>query len=237
MAAPLPNQSGETPALARARAPWPLNAHWAVALGVSVLWLLLALALDKSVYGALKDRPYAESDFLRLLRVMGVIPTWVMVALVFVLVDRISRKADGIRGVLFRGSFVLACTIASGILGEAAKLLVRRQRPEVLDGQYSFRPYSEHFWSTSNLGMPSTHAAVAFAGAWALYRLHPAGWPVYFALAIGCAATRVMEHAHFLSDVYVACAMSYFVVRILNLAWKDPGQQAVKENTSPKENQ
>ncbi len=229
--------SSDIPALAGKRAPWPLNMDWALALGVAVLWLLVALALDKTVYHALKDRPYDENDFLRLLRVMGVIPTWVVVALAFLLVDRVKRKAQGLRGILFRFSFLLACTITAGIIGEVAKLLIRRERPEVHDGAWGFRPYSQHFWSSSNLGMPSTHAIVAFAAAWALYRLHPSGWPVYFALAIGCAVTRLMEHAHFLSDVYLACAISYFVVRFLNLVWVNPGEETPLQTNTPRENQ
>jgi membrane-associated phospholipid phosphatase len=203
-------------------APWPLGMNIWLALGIAALWLLLTLWLDKPVYNALKDRPYEPSDFLRLLRVMGVLPTWILLALALLLIDRVRRGADGLRAVVFRASFLLACTIVSGLVGEVGKLLIRRERPGLHDAESVFRPYSENFLSSSNLATPSTHAIVAFAAAWSLYRLHPQGWPVYFFLAVGCAATRLMEHAHFLSDVYLACAISYFVVRFLNRLWVDP---------------
>jgi len=195
-----------------------------LALGIAALWLVLTLWLDKPIFHWLKDRPYHESDFLRLLRVMGVLPTWILVGLALLLVDRVRRQSDGLRGIFFRASFLVSCTIVSGIVGEVGKLLIRRERPGLHDAESVFRPYSENFISSSNLATPSTHAIVAFAAAWALYRLHPQGWPVYFFLATGCAATRLMEHAHFLSDVYLACAISYFVVRFLNQFWVDPAQ-------------
>ncbi len=217
---------------AHASSPWPLRAHWALALGIAILWFLLALLLDKPTYDILKHIPYKESDFLRLLRVMGILHTWAFVAMVFLLIDRIRRKADGPNAVFFRASFLFASTVAAGVLGELAKLLIRRERPELHDGQYGFRPFSENLLSTSNLGMPSTHAIVAFAAAWALYRLHPAGWPIYFFFAVGCASTRLMDHAHFLSDVCLAAIMSYFVVRTLNLAWVDPGHSIPLTNTT-----
>jgi membrane-associated phospholipid phosphatase len=205
--------------------------HWALALGIAILWLIVALALDKATFLAFKKAPDQETDFLRLLRIQGVLPTWALVAIAFLLIDLVARKAQGARAVFFRASLLMASTILCGIIGELAKLLIRRERPELHDGEWVFRPYSQDFWVSKNLGMPSTHAIVAFAAAWALYRLHPAGWPVYFFLAAGCAVTRLIAQAHFLSDVYLACVISYFVVRTLSRFWVDPTQPTLKTNS------
>lgn len=51
------------------------------------------------------------------------------------------------------------------------------------------------------MGLPSSHVAVAFGGAFALTHLWPrAGW-VMVPLAVGCALTRVLVGQHFLSDI------------------------------------
>jgi membrane-associated phospholipid phosphatase len=49
--------------------------------------------------------------------------------------------------------------------------------------------------------MPSSHALIAFSGAAALAILFPRATPIWYALAIGCAITRLLAGAHFLSDV------------------------------------
>jgi membrane-associated phospholipid phosphatase len=56
---------------------------------------------------------------------------------------------------------------------------------------------------------------VAFAAAWVLCRLHPRASPVWLALAVGCAFTRLVSHAHLLSDVVVAAVAAYAVVWVV----------------------
>ena len=86
-------------------------------------------------------------------------------------------------------------------------------------GEYFFRPFSESSFSTSGLALPSSHALVAFSGAFILCRLYPRAWPVWVLLAAGCALTRVQAHAHFLSDVTVAAVAAWFVVDVAWRAW------------------
>jgi len=52
---------------------------------------------------------------------------------------------------------------------------------------------------------------VAFAAATALAHLFPRAKWVWFALAAGCAATRIIAHAHFLSDVMLGALMGWCV--------------------------
>ena len=65
------------------------------------------------------------------------------------------------------------------------------------------------------LGMPSSHVLVAFAGAAALARLFPRATLLWYLLAIGCAATRVLALGHFLSDVVAAAVLGWFVAELL----------------------
>jgi membrane-associated phospholipid phosphatase len=57
--------------------------------------------------------------------------------------------------------------------------------------------------------------AVAFAAAAALARLFPDTWLLWYAIAVGCALTRVASGAHFVSDVILAALVGYVSTRIL----------------------
>ncbi|MEO1128275.1 MAG: phosphatase PAP2 family protein [Planctomycetota bacterium] len=136
-----------------------------------------------------------DAEWGRLLRMVGYLPTWLIVAAAFLLIDVRTAKDRGARAVLLSLS-----AAASGLLAEGLKILTRRQRPEE-HGEYIFRAFSEQPWSSSGLGLPSSHSAVAFGAAFILWRLHPQAWPVWLGLAVGCALTRVLDRAHFFSDV------------------------------------
>jgi membrane-associated phospholipid phosphatase len=57
------------------------------------------------------------------------------------------------------------------------------------------------------MGIPSSHAAVAFGGAFMLLRLFPGAGIIALLGATGCATTRILLGAHYLSDVLVAAAL------------------------------
>lgn len=57
---------------------------------------------------------------------------------------------------------------------------------------------------------PSGHTTIAFAGAFMLARLYPRTAALWLALAAGCALTRVLAHAHHLSDVVFAAGVGWF---------------------------
>ena len=105
---------------------------------------------------------------------------------------------------------VLAPTIA-GALAEVLKMFVRRLRPSPDVFGYQWRPFSEDVLSTRGLGMPSSHAIVAFAAAAVLSRLFPRTWWLWYLLASGCAATRLLALGHFFSDTVVAAFLGYAV--------------------------
>ncbi|MBC7835007.1 MAG: phosphatase PAP2 family protein [Phycisphaerales bacterium] len=204
-------------------------------------WLIgfvVALAWDKAAYNALavtavggEAAHHAKAslearDWYRLLRITGYLPTWFCVATIFFLTDR-ARASRGLpppllphadtwpnRAGLRRAALLLLCTIGSGAAAELIKLIIGRVRPGASIGSglwYDFRLPLSGLLTGADLGFPSSHAAVAFAAAFAMTTLLRPARPVVLALAIGCAYTRLAAGAHFLSDVYAAAGLSYAV--------------------------
>ena len=163
----------------------------------------VAFALDPWAYRHIVYARVYEQDWGRFLRVMGFLPTWLIAAFALWLHERGAVSAARQRALLLAGSPVL-----SGITGELLKLLLRRERPEAHHGAYFFRSFSDRPFSSSGLALPSSHAIVAFGAAAMLAHLFPRARWVWFALATGCALTRVLARAHFLSDTVVAALLA-----------------------------
>lgn len=176
------------------------------ALG-ALLLTALAFALDRWAWGHLSMPDVYDHDWGRLLRVTGSIFPWLALSLALWLE---ARGWDGAKA--RRAWLVLAAPVAGGFASEVLKLIVRRERPGLTDGAWVFRPFGDRLFEAKELGLPSGHAMVAFAGAAMLSRLYPRAAPVVWALAIGCGLTRVLARAHFLSDVAVAALISWLVV-------------------------
>lgn len=176
-------------------------------LFLGLVIIALAHLLDPWAYEHLRKPGVYDKDLGRLLRVIGFLPVWLLMGLALWLETRDRRRA-----------LLLALVPAlGGLMAEVLKLLFRRERPGPHDGAYHFRAYLDHPWSTKALGLPSSHALVAFTGAWVLCRLYPKAWPVWIGLALGCGITRVQAGAHFLSDVAVGAIAAYVVVE---LSWR-----------------
>ncbi|MGE3617670.1 MAG: phosphatase PAP2 family protein [Gemmatimonadales bacterium] len=169
-------------------------------------WLLiggLAVAASHLVDGwanvAMRWPAANDRDWGRMLRILGFAPTWGLIALMLWLESR-AGAAGAVRLRAAARAVVIAVATA-GILAEVVKLLVRRDRPAEVFLGYSFRPFADRPLSTSGFGFPSSHAAVAFAGAAALGTLFPRVGAVLLLLAAGTGLTRIFGHAHFVSDV------------------------------------
>ncbi len=150
----------------------------------------LAFWLDPWVWRHVSDPTVYEHDWGRLLRVLGSLVFWAPLSLVVWLQTR-NRSS---------GLLVLAPALAGGV-AELLKLLIRRERPGLHAGAFVYRSFAERPFDTHDLGFPSSHATVAFAGAALLARFYPRAAAVVYALAAGCALTRVLAQAHFASDV------------------------------------
>lgn len=155
--------------------------------------------VDWWAYRALHLPGVNDRDWGRMLRTLGYAPTWGLIALGLWLEARGRSDAPAVSQRRAAGAVVLALVVG-GLGAELLKLLIRRERPDS-SGMYHFRPFADHPFSSSRLGMPSSHAAVAFGAASALERRFPRAAPVLYALALGCGLTRVMAQAHFVSDV------------------------------------
>lgn len=180
-----------------------------VALAVTLAATAVATLMDRTLYTYLNAPEVYDKDFGRLLRIMGFAGTWVALALAVGRThagDDASRIAARRRGWLLFWSPMLA-----GAIAEILKIVVRRQRPELNDGAYGFRPWDERTWSGAGLAFPSSHTAVAFGGAAMLARLFPRARWVGYALAAGCGLTRVFARAHFLSDTVFAAGLGWLV--------------------------
>jgi len=153
-----------------------------------------------------------EHDFGRMLRMVGYLPVWLLIALGIWLQTR-DRHA---------GLLLALVPTAGGAICAVIQVLVRRERPGLHAGHYYFRPFHDRPFHGSEFGMPSSHAMVAFSGAWLLCRLYPRGWPVWLALAVGTALSRVAAQAHFLSDVTVGAIAAYFLVAVI---WSTSGRR------------
>jgi membrane-associated phospholipid phosphatase len=145
---------------------------------------------------------------------------WIFLAVYFIFRHWAGTDGSKVREGMRRGVFVFLVPALAGLLAEGLKLITRRERPEMADGWYAFLPWpkasllSPEFWSPSNLGLASSHAAVAFGGALAAGLLLPKWRVPLLVLAALCTIGRIGVGAHFLSDAFagVACAFGMFAL-------------------------
>jgi membrane-associated phospholipid phosphatase len=169
--------------------------HLAWSILLAGLATLASLWLDPLIYRGLPAVAVDQHDWGRLLRIMGSLVFWVPLAAAFWL-DARHRDPDRAR----RAGLLVLAPAAAGAAAELLKLLIRRERPSLHAGAYYYRPFGDRPLDSHDLGFPSSHVTVAFAGAVVLARLHPRVAPLAYGLAAGCAITRVLTQAHFLSD-------------------------------------
>lgn len=202
----------------RARGGW--TPAWRALAWTTLLFLAACLA-DTWVYQHIENPAVYDRDWGRLLRVMGFLGTWLALALAVALQEGgdTARRALAKR----RAGLLFFSAALGGLLAEILKLLFRRERPAIHDGEYGFRAFSERTWSTAGLALPSSHTLVAFAGAAMLARLYPRARWVGYTLAVGCGVTRVLAHAHFLSDVVLAAGLGWVVAFALDRRWSANG--------------
>lgn len=145
--------------------------------------------------------------------------------------------------------FLIGCAGLAGLLAEGLKLLVRRGRPDALisanptlplneSSTYAYTwhwsapvpkpgeapaPFFKWFFDTSDLGLASSHAAVAFAGAWALaliYRRSPLVGVLALFLAYQTALGRLHVRDHYISDVFAGALIGTLTTALIWSLWK-----------------
>ncbi|HVZ49889.1 MAG TPA: phosphatase PAP2 family protein [Gemmatimonadaceae bacterium] len=209
---------------------WAERHTWKAPVATRTAWLLAFAAVaffvpmlaDRWAYDHLHMADVYDRDWGRFLRELGWFPTWIAVSLGMWLATRRAATAGAAspdattEAVAMRASpraaaYLFTAPAVSGIVCEILKLLIRRERPETGAGDYVFRAWSERTFSTAGLATPSSHTMVSFAAATALARIFPGTGGLWYLLATGTAITRVLAHAHFVSDVALGALLGWSV--------------------------
>ncbi len=184
-------------------------------LALGCIGLAVAVMLDGVAYRAIGGDKNYDTDWMRLFRVAGYLPVWIVIAVVQMLHDKALR-----RGLMIFGGAAL-----TGAAAEVIKVLVRRDRPPeppvLWNGVHTYDWSQVHtlhdfFNAPHGHGLPSSHAAVAFGGAWILARLYPESKYIWLTLAALCGLSRMISHGHFLSDVYLSALVGYVVCQLIS---------------------
>ena len=182
---------------------------------ISAIWIVAiacAHALDWWALESLAIPSLAETDLGRMLRVLGYVPLWLCVGIAIALCeDPTRRRWHRLR----RGTLIVGAAVIGGIVAELAKIIIRRERPDLTMGVYSFRAWSDQTLHTGGLGMPSSHALVALAALAMMCHLFPRARILWIVLGAGCALSRIATGAHFLSDVVASAAIGHAVAALM----------------------
>jgi membrane-associated phospholipid phosphatase len=198
------------------------------------IWLLLfcvAIAFDRTVAQAVHDsgidatirRHWRIAETVKL---PGTFAFTAAVAILWMLLRQITGP---------QSLFIALAGVMSGING-LIKWLVGRTRPFKLPGTDELQPFHfEPFWHGTNglfhqkdLCFPSGHACTAFALAAAVTIVRPRwGW-LFIPLAVMVGIERVLENAHYFSDVVgaagIGAAGALLVWRLLR-RWLEPSPE------------
>lgn len=158
-------------------------------------------------------------DIYQIFRQVGHLAVWIILAIASWLLLGHSRHRS--RDWCRPGLVLILSPVIAGALAELAKRLIGRLRPGIADetGAYVFKPFLSAFSDDSNLGIPSSHATVAFAGVFILIRLYPVLAPLALPMAIGCAITRLLTGAHYCTDVWAGMCIAYAVADAVFRLW------------------
>jgi membrane-associated phospholipid phosphatase len=107
---------------------------------------------------------------------------------------------------------IAAASLGSGLVANALKLFVARMRPHHFDlSGHGLESFGEWFPLLTNSSweqsFPSSHTATAAGLAIVLACFYPRGRWLFPAMAGLAGAQRVLEHSHFLSDVFWGAAI------------------------------
>ncbi|HEY7861986.1 MAG TPA: phosphatase PAP2 family protein [Gemmatimonadaceae bacterium] len=183
---------------------------------IAIVLVAMSMLADGWVAEHVRYGRVYETDWGRMLRNFGYLPFWLLAAIALALHDRGSREWWR------RAAMLAAAPTVAGIVGELLKIVVRRERPPEVGSAYAFRAFADHPFSSRGLGFPSSHAVVAFGAAAILSRMFPRARVVWYAAAVACAFSRLLAHAHFLSDVVAAGAIGIGVTLVV---WRLGGNQ------------
>ena len=194
-------------------------ALWAAALAVAPLF-------DRQVAQWVHDaRPLDKHDWwVRVIRLPG---NFVFVACVAAALALFHRRWQAAVPLLLSGPIV-------GLVYLSIKWLVGRRRPVIVIAPFAFHPLIHGvrglFGAESGLSFPSGDATMAFAAAGCLAAVLPRWTAAFFAAAALVAAERVLENAHYVSDVIAGGGLGVLCALVaLRLAGRLSGRKPMIE--------
>ena len=189
----------------------------------SFLTVLIMIALltpfDSGIISAIPESPGQQrGDLMALFRILGYLPTWVGISLLLLVAQ---SNTDRPRLPSHTKSLLLTPMI-SGALSEALKPIFRRPDPVPgLVDTWQRAPFGPEWWDGTDFCFPSGHSAVAFGAAISISRHWPGTPPWIFLAAAGCAATRILEHGHYPTDVLASLLIALWVSQRLEPVIRD----------------
>ncbi len=174
-----------------------------------VIFLVLLFWLDQLLVASL-DRITVPARFHRAIEIIGKGSVQGAVFLLWMLAGWAAKRPLWVRA----GGFGLGGSIATGLIVRVFKILVGRARPGAHLGSLAFVGPS---LASGYHSFPSGHAASAFFFAHYLSRWTPRLSLFWYALAGLIALTRVIDQAHFPSDILagalIGIAVAVFALR------------------------
>ena len=194
----------------RKRASWLLPA---LILIIWVLALLIAFKLDERIaLWVQHELPLGNVGNLgrRLLRLPGYFPFTLAICIALGLLH--PRRWIGALS-------LFACGAVGGLAYSVLKWIIGRHRPKLEIAPFSLHPFAGGifglFHAEKGLSFPSGDATLAFATAACLSLLIPRAWALFYLAALVVAAERVLENAHYLSDVIAGAGIGILIGHFL----------------------
>lgn len=124
---------------------------------------------------------------------------WFIVAVVFLIIEEV-KDHKGLLALLFSSAAVLV------IVDRLLKNFFHRMRPEMVLTNIHVTPDP-----SANFSFPSTHAAIAFSGAYILSKRYPSFRAVWYLVAVGISFSRIYLGKHYPSDVLVGAFIGWCI--------------------------
>jgi len=198
-------------------------------IAIWIAALALSFSLDRRVATWVRDAvPVNKNDrhthcILEVLKAPGWFPFTVGVAVLLAIFHH--RHLQAALALLLSGMTV-------GAVYQVMKWIAGRHRPVKGIDPSGFHPFPHGvvgLWREQALSFPSGHASLSFASAMCLTMLLPRFSWLFFAIAGVTAAERVMENAHYLSDVLAGAGLGIAVGWIVTRAILNNRPQTMKE--------
>lgn len=121
----------------------------------------------------------------------------------------------------------LVAVVVAATIANVSQRAIGRLRPNQADGHLAFTQPALGLLHRAPVSLPSGEATTAFALACVLTRLFPRWRAVFLVFAVLAASSRLVNGAHYLSDVGAGAMLGVLVVKpLLTLAlrrWPDAG--------------